>query len=529
MIALTALSGRPGHEAGQHLAHRGFGQRLEVDRGEVALAGAPVGPPLEQLRPGEGHDVDRVGARPLEDVVDEVDQARVRVVEVLEDQDHRRRRGEALEERPPGADELLRRDARLDAEQGQEGGLDPAPLLLVLDDLADLLGDLLAGRCLVVGLAQAAAGADHLAQRPEADPVAVGRAAALVPPDRVGQAVDVLEELPGQPGLAEAGRADDADEAGAALAGRGVEHVLEEPELLVAADERGLERVLAVATAGLGHDPGRAPGLDRRLLALEVLLAGLLEGDRLAGGALGRLADEDRARLGDALESRRGVDEVAGDHALVRGAEGDGGFAGQDAGPGLDSWSQRLDGVDELEAGPDGPLGVVLAGDGGAPDRHDGVADELLDGAAVAADHLAGELEVAVQELAGVLGVLALGERREADEIGEQDRDEAALGDGCRPVSSRLIAAASTAARPQLCRGQRRGALTAERVARFVGGAAHGADDRERRRALRAELPAGSVLGTAVGADHDRSVAESVDGNEPEPSNRLAPSTARGW
>ena len=91
---------------------------------------------------------------------------------------------------------------------------------------------------------------------------------------------------------------------------------------------------------------------------------------------------------------------------------------------------EGLDGVDELEAGPDGPLGVVLAGDGGAPDGHDGVADELLDGAAVAADHLAGELEVAVQELAGVLGVVALGEGREADEVGEEDRDEAALGDG---------------------------------------------------------------------------------------------------
>ena len=41
-------------------------------------------------------------------------------------------------------------------------------------------------------------------------------------------------------------------------------------------------------------------------------------------------------------------------------------------------------GVDELERDPDGPLGVVLLGDGGAPHRHDRVADELLDRAAVA-------------------------------------------------------------------------------------------------------------------------------------------------
>ena len=37
-------------EAREELAHRGFGQRLEVERGEVALAGAPVGPLLEELR-----------------------------------------------------------------------------------------------------------------------------------------------------------------------------------------------------------------------------------------------------------------------------------------------------------------------------------------------------------------------------------------------------------------------------------------------------------------------------------------------
>jgi hypothetical protein len=71
-----------------------------------------------------------------------------------------------------------------------------------------------------------------------------------------------------------------------------------------------------------------------------------------------------------------------------------------------------------------------LRGRRGRPDGHHRVADELLDGAAVPADHLAGELEVVVQELADVLGVVALDNRSEADEIGEEDADEAALGDG---------------------------------------------------------------------------------------------------
>ena len=52
------------------------------------------------------------------------------------------------------------------------------------------------------------------------------------------------------------------------------------------------------------------------------------------------------------------------------------------------SGPEDADGVDELEGGADGPLGVVLARDRRAPDGHDRVADELLDGAAVALDDI---------------------------------------------------------------------------------------------------------------------------------------------
>ena len=44
------------------------------------------------------------------------------------------------------------------------------------------------------------------------------------------------------------------------------------------------------------------------------------------------------------------------------------------------------DGRDEVERRANGPLGVVLVCDRRSPDGHDGVADELLDGAAVALD-----------------------------------------------------------------------------------------------------------------------------------------------
>ena len=87
------------------------------------------------------------------------------------------------------------------------------------------------------------------------------------------------------------------------------------------------------------------------------------------------------------------------------------------------------DGGDEIEPGAHRALGVVLVRGRRSPDRHDCVADELLDGAAVALDEPAACIEVAREQLAHFLGVARLGERREADEVGEEHGDEAALGD----------------------------------------------------------------------------------------------------
>ena len=72
----------------------------------------------------------------------------------------------------------------------------------------------------VVALGQAGPAADHLAQRPESDPFAIGRAAAAVPVDRLDHAVDVLLELPGEAALADAGRARDRHEPRRAGRGR---------------------------------------------------------------------------------------------------------------------------------------------------------------------------------------------------------------------------------------------------------------------------------------------------------------------
>ena len=154
-----------------------------MDRREAALAGTPVRSSFEQLGSGQGHDEDRDGSAPLLHVVDEVEEARVGEVQVLEDHDDRTARREPLEERAPGTEELLGPDPRFEAQQREEGGLDPGSLGLVRDVCGEHGRDGGPGRRLVVGLLETGATPDHLAERPERDPVAVRRATAVVPPD----------------------------------------------------------------------------------------------------------------------------------------------------------------------------------------------------------------------------------------------------------------------------------------------------------------------------------------------------------
>src|SRR5581483_8025308 len=142
---------------------------------------------------------------------------------------------------------------------------------------------------------------------------------------------------------------------------------------------------------------------------------------------------------------------------------------------------------DEIERGPYRPLGVVLLRDRRPPDGHDRVADELLHRAAVDLDQAAAAVEIAREELAHLLGVARLRQGREADEVGEEDGDEPALGSRLRRSRLRRHTV-----------GERRAALAAETHPRLVRGAARRAADRERRAALPAELPPCRVLEAAL-------------------------------
>src|SRR3972149_2868258 len=109
------------------------------------------------------------------------------------------------------------------------------------------LGDLLASRRRVVSLEEAAAPSDHHTEGPEGDPLTVGRRAPAVPPGVLDETVGVLGELPGEAALPDPGGTHDRHESRPPVPPGRMEEVLEEPELVVATDERGLHAPCPVA------------------------------------------------------------------------------------------------------------------------------------------------------------------------------------------------------------------------------------------------------------------------------------------
>ncbi len=94
-------------------------QRHRRDRERVLLAAAPAGASREELRARGAHDEERDGRRPVDQVVDEVEQALVGPVEVLEDEHERPLVGETLEEPPPRGESLVPAIAAAEVRAGE--------------------------------------------------------------------------------------------------------------------------------------------------------------------------------------------------------------------------------------------------------------------------------------------------------------------------------------------------------------------------------------------------------------------------
>ena len=505
-----ACGGRePRHQAGQQRIHRVAAERGQWNSGGD-VAGAPLRVCLEQLRPGQGDDTDGQVVTPVDEVVDEGQQARVGPLQVLEHQERRALSSDVLEERAPCGEELLGGRGRgPDAKERQQGAADPRPFRAIGHEALDRLGDARPRPGFVVVFEQAAASADHLAEGPEGDTRAVRGRSPVVPPDRLDQAVEVLLQLPRQPALADAALPADRDHAHTTFAAGVVEQLLEQPELGIATDERWLQPIVAPAATALGNDPQGPPQSHRRSLALECVLARWLEGDGTRSGLHRSLVDEDGAGRGRGLDAGSGVHKVARDHALPDGTERHGGVAGLHAHPGLQALVHGRDRIDELHGRPHGSLRVILMGDGRAPHGHDRVADELLDRAAVALDDLAAAVEVDTERLAYLLGIAPLGEGREANEVGEQHADQTSFGGALVSTVGRRRRPLGRRSRSQ---AQRRPALTAELGARRILRSAIRTAGNQAAATLDAEPPVGLVDGAASTAAHVDPPLGSVQG-----------------
>lgn len=275
-----------------------------------------------------------------------------------------------------------------------------------------------------------------LAKRPECDAVAVGETPSLSPRHELGPIVDPRPELGKEARLADSGLPNDGDDLDLGPLQHPLKRTLEQPELMLSADEGRRRRRLRVH-AEAARRRERSPGGHGVTLALESQRRQLLVTDHLPRRAIRLLADDDTADRCLALQAGRGVDDVAGGDPLtlagVRAerddgiARGDGGSHGQVE---VLLLTQVVDGVEDTEGGAHRTLGIVLVRHRRSEDRHHRVADELLYGAAEALDLLFHARVVGTKRCTDILGIGLVGARGEADEVDEEHRDDLPLLSG---------------------------------------------------------------------------------------------------
>ena len=276
--------------------------------------------------------------------------------------------------------------------------------------------------------------------RPPGVGLAVGDAAAV---EHRGGGVDAEHQrgdLVGEPCLAHSGLTQQQDHLAAVVRDRELDEIAQHRELGVAPDQRGdPTRPVARRNERLG----RRPHVDGRLSTANDQRAPRLVTDDLAGGLVGRCADEHLAGVGGRLEAGCRVHHIAHRGVVASGAERpDEHFAGVHADPHADADGRfgRVLGECLLhtERGANRPLGIVLVSDRGAEQRHDGVADDLVHATAEVVHIVDEAFERDVDQPLHPLGIEVLRESGEADDVGEDHGDHTSLvGVGAGGVATR--------------------------------------------------------------------------------------------
>ncbi len=265
-------------------------------------------------------------------------------------------------------------------------------------------------------------------------------------------------------------------------------------------------------------------------LAAQRQLAQRLVAEGVARQPPGKRADQHLARRRHGLKPLRDVDRIAGDRIALGAA---GAEAARHHGTGVDAdmQRQRLAGrgmaelgspVDHLQRRRQRPLRVVLMRHRGAEQRQQGIADKLVDIAAMRLDALRQRFEQPVLQPPEHLGVQPFAERREAAEVGEQHGDRAPVGVGLDGTRRRR--SGDGGGRRRSGCAEPGAAARAEGEAGIAGIAAAGTSARLLRPAGRAEGEAALNFEAATGAVHGR---DPRDPRSPWASHRLSASDRR--
>ena len=359
-------------------------------------------------------------------MIDEVENAIVGPVQILEHEHQRPLLSKGLEKATPRRERLrpalLRRSTRA-AESDERPKLARDALRLGRIGRGYRGGELLLGDRGGIAVEDLDLRLDDLGERPERDRLAVGKSAAAAPRDKVTVRLDRAAKLVDEPTFPDPWHPDDGDELGGALALDARKRVREHVELLRASNELSSMAALDANTrARLDCDPHR----DRLRLPFRADRLRVSVDDHVPGCAVGLLADEDPVHRSRRLQARCGIDDVAGGHPFSRlrpCAEGDEGLA-RVHGESQVQIRLACSPVPDRQRRPYRPFGVVLVRHRRAKECDDRVADELLHGSPETLQLCPYARVIVGEQRAHVLGIHPLGLRGRSDQIAEQRGDD---------------------------------------------------------------------------------------------------------
>ena len=398
-------------------------QRIQLDHESRRRRATPAGPRLEQVAARDAQDQHR-RVDPLAEVLDEIEQRRLRPVDVVERDDQRPLPRDRLEQAANRPERLARR------------GRSFCPA----DDLGDTLRDLLrvfrAGeqrrdprhRRFGCGLL------DDLGDREIRGAGAVRHTTA---DEDARLALGRLDELAREPRLADSRFAEDGDDAATIVLARALECGPKPAQLPLTAHERRIETAL---DRGRTRDELVETPAGEAVAELHTLGA-----DGVLDEPLRLVAEQDLVRFRAFLEMCGDVERCAEDEGRLARA-GDDHFARVDGDADgsfdvpapLRLLVHARDRETRVDGGPHRAQRVVLVSLRDAEEGHNRVADELLHRSAVRLDGTAYRVEVQRQQPTVGLRIEPGCQPRRVDDVAEEDAD------GTARLGRRLFAAGRT-------------------------------------------------------------------------------------